>query len=130
MSIPRTRQEKIEKEMNRCVHFTGIGDASCKAGVNYRQMVGGPDYGWATRLPCFRDERKDDTAVCESIQHPTEAEATVTVESNDAAVAEMIRKLYARECSACGETYKGRQVGSCVYCEHCGYRLYQGTVAK
>lgn len=35
-----------------CRHYTGIMAYACKAGVNYRQHVGGQDSGWACRLPC------------------------------------------------------------------------------
>ena len=33
-----------------------------------------------------------------------------------------------RICPSCEKKYEGKQVGRCVYCEHCGNRLYQGTV--
>lgn len=29
-------------------------------------------------------------------------------------------------CPHCDKKYEGEQVGRCVYCEHCGARLYQG----
>lgn len=46
----------------RCRHFTGaLHNEKCKAGVHYRSMVGGPDFGWMARLPCLPDSplRKD-----------------------------------------------------------------------
>ena len=32
-----------------CKHFTGTMQKTCEKGVNYREHVGGPDLGWATR---------------------------------------------------------------------------------
>ncbi len=38
----------------RCKHFTGpVHNKTCKAGVNYRELVGGPDLGWMARMPYF-----------------------------------------------------------------------------
>lgn len=36
-----------------CRRFTGIMNDTCKAGVNYRELVGPPETGWAARLPCL-----------------------------------------------------------------------------
>ena len=38
-----------------CRHYSReviLGDGICAAGVKVRAMVGGPDFGWATRMPC------------------------------------------------------------------------------
>lgn len=37
----------------QCKHFTGaFNHDCCAAGVNYRTLSGGDDFGWLRRLPC------------------------------------------------------------------------------
>ncbi len=38
---------------DRCKYFTGTRDDECEKGVNYRKLVGGPDFRWVTKLPCL-----------------------------------------------------------------------------
>jgi len=47
-------------------------------------------------------------------------------DARDARVAALLEKLARKECPTCSKTYEGVQKGRCVYCEHCGARLYQG----
>jgi len=76
MSRPDIRQQMIDSWRNRCKHFTGIAHDTCKAGVNYRALVGGPDAGWAIRLPCNPSLRKAESAPvpCECRELNTDAE--------------------------------------------------------
>lgn len=39
----------------KCKHYNGYLEKTCKAGMDYRKLVGGPDLGWAARLPCIPD---------------------------------------------------------------------------
>jgi hypothetical protein len=55
MTKEQEREKRIQKRMNECQNFTGIQHECCKAGINYRQLVGGEDFGWARRTPCFSD---------------------------------------------------------------------------
>lgn len=62
-----------------CHHFNGLPlgfdlkDKVCAAGVEYRQLVGGPDFGWAARIPCFGEQNKEQVS-CEHYQPVTEEE--------------------------------------------------------
>lgn len=53
----------------QCRHFNGTINETCRAHVNYRSIVGGPDFGWAARLPCIPDSplRKEPMAKCEAM---------------------------------------------------------------
>jgi len=47
------RQDRMARRMQTCVHFRGTQHDECEAGVNVRQLVGGPDLGWGCRIPCI-----------------------------------------------------------------------------
>jgi hypothetical protein len=54
---------------DKCKHFSGpVHNKACKAGIDYRALVGGPDLGWMARLPCIPDSplKKSPVAKCES----------------------------------------------------------------
>lgn len=60
-----------------CRFFNGSWhNKTCKAGVNYRELVGGDDMGWVTRLPCHEDSEAKcgDKATCDKRQEPTDDE--------------------------------------------------------
>lgn len=59
---------------SQCVHFNGTVNDCCDAGVNYRQLVGGPDFGWCRRLPCMDKYAKPDAVSCDKKRYPTEEE--------------------------------------------------------
>lgn len=118
-------QRRTLNLLKRCRHFNGIQNTECRAGINYRQMVGGDDFGWAARLPCFIDENS--AVSCALISLRTEAEARKEVEEKDARVQVFLKQLANGICPTCKVQVKQRQVGHCVY-GTCGHRLYQGTV--
>lgn len=68
-----------------CKHFTGIRDETCEYGVNYRQLVGGPDFGWVLRLPCKKEKQSE--IVCIEYDEPTAQE----IEAHDRDVQETMR---------------------------------------
>lgn len=127
MTTPDNRDDherRVRKEMNRCVHFTGIQHDECKVGVNYQSLLGSGD-GWAAHMPCLADDGA--TVVCEQRQLATEAEARQIVAEHDAAIADFLNEMAQGICSTCKVEVRQRQVGSCVY-GACGHRLYQGKV--
>ena len=77
MSDAREHARQVAREMKTCSHFTGIQNDACKADVNYRKLIGGPDFGWAKYLPCLSDPK---AVACEkrTFPAPEEAEAIVT----------------------------------------------------
>lgn len=80
MGKSKYHEEEVLHEMSRCVHFRGIQCDPCAGGVNMRELVGGPDFGWATRIPCLLMDAENCTVVCDKRKLPTreEAEAKVT----------------------------------------------------
>ena len=84
------REHEILSEMGRCEHFTGIQNETCKAGVNIRKLVGGPDFGWATRLPCLLDDSEKCEVQCEKRSLMTRDEAEAAVNEHDTLLAKTI----------------------------------------
>lgn len=116
-----------------CIHFTGIGIAgdargghsrTCKAGVNYRSHVGGPDHGWAVRLPCLPGLAKDPVS-CPNFRAMTRAEHDAHQAEVTAAVERMLADVAAGKCHVCGAKVEPtKQVGRCLYAA-CGHRIGQ-----
>jgi hypothetical protein len=87
--------------MRRCRHFDGIGGFDnkkcCRAGVNYRQIVGGDDFGWACRLPCrlpCRVSVKDEPAVtCEKYEAMTDADLAAEKADREKLIADMEKMM-------------------------------------
>lgn len=53
MSERDLKAQFAQQAMSECRHFNGIQHDTCKAGVNYRQLIGGDDLGWALKIPCM-----------------------------------------------------------------------------
>lgn len=68
-----------------CRHYRGTVQNVCAAGINLRDLVGGEDLGWCTRLPCveiLRERANGPTAECQSFSpHTPEEEAQKKVET-------------------------------------------------
>jgi hypothetical protein len=69
------QENQIQSAMGRCVHFTGIQNATCKEGINYRELVGGENIGWAARIPCLLIDADKCAVVCGSRKLPSREEA-------------------------------------------------------
>jgi hypothetical protein len=113
-------EQQVREEMRWCSHYNGIPSKVCGAGVNYRDVH--PD-GFK-RIVCVNG----DASRCASADFPDRERAIATVERVNEAVAALVAQFESGVCRACGEHYDGKQVGRCVYCEHCNARQYQGTV--
>lgn len=85
-------RDRLRDEMNRCIHFTGIQNEACAAGVHYRKMVGGPDCGWARRIPCCASSLTENVVSCCHRALPTQEEAQAALDHMDAVVAEALRR--------------------------------------
>jgi hypothetical protein len=55
-----------------CLHFNGVQNEACEAGISIRSLVGGDDLGWAKRTPCFKHHETD--TACPDYEEPTEKE--------------------------------------------------------
>ena len=106
MSIKRRKY--VDAIMNRCINFRGIQHTECEAHVNIRELVGGDDFGWASRLPCFLDEADKCSVVCESRSFPSRTDAEEMDRAQQAATERFITALKAAHDDARG---KGLKVG-------------------
>lgn len=91
-------ERRIQNHMHSCVHFTGIQHESCKAGVNYRTLVGGSDLGWARRLPCtegWPEDQVREAVPCDQCRRVTREEAEEKVKSADASFERIAKCLKA-----------------------------------
>lgn len=106
-----------------CTQFNGIGLAEdakcCDAGVNYRDLVGGPDLGWATRLPCLKKNKS--TVVCEKYLEPTAAELADHAAVMAAATERM--RLTLPLIKRIKEENEGKAVAGVAECPVCGKML-------
>jgi hypothetical protein len=109
-----------------CVHFTGVMNKTCKAGMIYRDM-----WDANRQLPCILGDGS--TTVCQHLQRPTPEQVAL----HEQEIEDMLKKFFGAmnsgNCPHCGKVLESeRQIGRCVY-GSCGCRLWQGkarTVAK
>lgn len=90
------RELQIASEMRMCKHYTGTHAKTCKAGVNYRQLVGGLDLGWGTRLPCnagLFPAKNGEPATCEKRETRRREEAETLVDAHTAAIERHMRAI-------------------------------------
>jgi hypothetical protein len=117
-------QRRTRELLKRCVHFNGIMNDSCDAGVNYKELLGdGP--GWAAHMPCFNDEKSSVNCPLASFRTPEQARKEI--DEQEVQIVEFIQQLNDSICPTCKVQVRQRQVGPCVY-GTCGHRLYQGKV--
>jgi len=61
-----------------CVHFTGIQQDCCRAGVNYIDLVGGERFCMALRLPCWTSTlpsaQRVEKVACAKYADPSDAQ--------------------------------------------------------
>lgn len=124
MASEKEIQRRVQVEMNRCVHFNGVMNDECDAGVNYHGLMG-TGFGCFAHMPCFNDEATP--TPCSKATFPTERQARQQVGEHARHVEEFIKQLNSSTCPICKVQVKQRQVGPCVY-GSCGHQLYQGKV--
>ncbi len=81
-SLENVIKVQVEKLRSQCRHFLGIQYGTCKAGVNFRRLAGGPDFveksktSWPDRLPCQqrRKQEKGIRILCKKFEHFSEEE--------------------------------------------------------
>ncbi len=93
-------ERRVEREMNHCVHFTGVQHGECSAGVNYYELLGS-GVGCFAHMPCLADDAA--TVVCDKRQFPTEDEARAEVEAYDKAIQDFLFNLNSGVCPQCNQ---------------------------
>ncbi len=86
--IERDRVLQVKAETLICRHFNGVQHDYCRAGVNYRELVGEPKLGCMTRIPCTPglEPKCGPLAECEKRETYTQAEAEQLVADQDASM--------------------------------------------
>ncbi len=119
-----------------CKHFTGIslpgGDdrGACNAGVDYRAHVGGPNLGWAARLPCIKVGRarpSEPPVPCALYVEPTQAEIDAAEAEWKAVLARM--ELTFPLIERIKRQRKGRNWSGVEECPACKGRLHLSHAA-
>lgn len=102
---------------NKCVHFTGIDNDTCRAGVEYKQFRSA-ETGYRDRLPCHR---KCAHIACEHREFPSEAEVQRQLDAHEKAAAKMFGALDAVHADAKARGLrKGHGGTGAVKCPNCG----------
>jgi hypothetical protein len=131
----KERERRIQREMRRCVHFTGIplfgaNPGRCRAGVDYGHVrvdcdkVGpGVPFGF----PCV----DSDIRTCPRRELLTREQAEVGVDEGERKAQAFLAKIAMGVCAVCGdESTDFKQVGKRIYSVPCGHRVGQGSAAK
>lgn len=109
-----------------CKHYNGtVGGqkACCDAWVNFRELVGGEDYGWLARLPCIASNRKrPDAVVCLKMELKTPEEEKA---DHDELIAAMDRVEKVDPLVAyLKKTYKGKNTEGTAKCPVCSGKVH------
>ena len=121
--------------VGNCAHYNGQGvNETCRAGVNYRQLVKETGPGWTKHLPCFTPYRPHpkvaaERVTCERFVALTEEDVEADHQRRIEARRRWTAQIKAHICRTCGEEVEFIQDGPCVF-GSCGHRLFQGKVKK
>jgi hypothetical protein len=122
----KDERKRVSKLVGKCRHFSGIMDKTCKAGICYRELVGGPDLGWATRLPCH-GKSDPEIVPCDKYDALTD-ECIARIEAEREASAERFCKAIPI-IGAVKEDHRGEDWEGDVTCPVCGGVLHLSHAA-
>lgn len=136
--LAQLRDQHLEEMRKTCRHFNGLGNPididrdakECKAGINYRALVGGEDKSWALHIPCHgpepRSERNMPIAHCPFYEKKTREEVEWREREQQAHVAKMLLAVTAIVEHASGR----RPHEDWVDCPNCHGRLHYRLSGK
>lgn len=131
--LKKQREVSIVRVMTQCRFFTGTSHECCKADVNYRAIVGGPDLGWGLRLPCYpplKHEPAIEQVTCEKREYPTREEAERREDEDEASMERFGRAHKAAKHDARTKGYKKNHGGvSQCACPICGGVLHYSVAS-
>jgi hypothetical protein len=127
---------KLTVYRDKCRHFNGIGfgvdgrEKICGAGVNYRTLVGGDNYGWARRIPCLDvGDSLAGVVPCPQRRWLTQEEHAAHEAEVRAAIDKAFADIAAGKCHVCGaDAEPSKRIGRCIY-NACGHRRGQAADA-
>ncbi len=113
------REQKIQAEMRRCVHFNGVFiNESCKAEINYHDLMG-REVGCFKAIPCLKD--RNSTVECPKREFPTREQAEKEVADTEATMERFVAANHAVQAHAIrsgfGRGNPGRGELKCPNCE-------------
>ncbi len=113
-----------------CLHFTGLQNEKCAAGVYYLDMTEDGAY----RLPCFRDKGTDKSGKpqndCPKLTWRTDQEIDAEIDKLNRAAVAYFEQLKTAVCPYCHHKVDAyRQVEGSVYADPCGHRQYKGSLS-
>ena len=118
--------ELWERLQNKCVSFNGLMHKVCDAGITYESVKDVQEHGY--RVPCLLDRGCETT--CASAVFLTEEQAKQRADEILESGRARMQRMADGICPLCAvKIERKRQVGSCVYADPCGCRLYTGRVS-
>lgn len=97
-----------------CIHFRGIQHDTCKAGIDWRALTGGEQFGIATRMPCLKGNNS--SVACASCHYPTPEETQAREEEF-----QQHMQRQSEDMALIGSLHEGQEGTSIVYvCQLCG----------
>lgn len=80
-------QRRTREVLRRCIHFNGVMNNECEAGVNYHALLG-DGFGCFAHMPCLSDAT---TTTCDKASFLTEQEARVRVDAHEVEIQKFIK---------------------------------------
>lgn len=120
----------MAENKTQCKHFNGMQMITCKAGVNYLGLAGGPNFGWSIRLPCISTSLSkvgEQKIVCLSYEQITAAEIAKEEKQFEAGRDRLKKALDAVR--PLRKVYKGQDASGVISCPICNGKLHWRIVA-
>ena len=127
--LKRKRELPLWKQLqDRCEHFNGLINDTCRAGVNYEDVRDTSTSPY--RFPCLIREDRYAPGTCERAKFLTDTEAQQREADLYTRAQARVDREKAGFCGQCGAKVERKaQVGPCIYNEPCGCRLGQGRLS-
>lgn len=116
-----------------CIHFNGVMNKECEAGISYDDPRFGGRQQARRELPCLKESPSDSTRtdLCDQCAYLTEEQARAKADESVRKTRAYLEKMQSGVCPQCDRTIeRERQVGRCVYADPCGHRMYQGRAKR
>jgi hypothetical protein len=115
-----------------CIHFNGIMEKTCRAGISYDDPKFGGRQPYRRELPCLKENWSDPTRtdICDKCEYLTEEQAKAKAEESTRRIRAHFERMASGVCPDCDQKIeRQRQVGPCVYAVPCGHRMFQGRAS-